>query len=80
MTCYSQINQGSWCQEWYETASRDAGRRARELRELGYRVVVEGLGEQVTRHGRVGMTLVDIRCGDGQTDTINLPVVSVCRG
>ncbi len=30
--------------------------------------------------GRVGMTLVDIRCGDGQTDTIDLPVVAICRG
>ena len=40
MRCYGQVNQGLWCQEHYETTSRDAGRRARQLRKAGYRVSV----------------------------------------
>lgn len=79
MTCHSQINQGRWCQEWYETASRDAGRRARQLRKLGYRVAVESMGTQVTSVGLVKMTLVDIRPDNGLDDTCDLPRVEISR-
>jgi len=79
MICYSQINQGTWCQEHYESASRDAGRRARQLRKLGYRVTVSGLGPQVTNVGLVRMTVVDIRPGTNH-DTQGLPEVRVERG
>jgi len=61
MTCYQRVSGNGWTQEWYETASRDAGKRARELRKEGYRVAVSGMGSQVTNVGRVNMTLVDIR-------------------
>lgn len=77
-TCYGQVNGGAWCQEWYETASRDAGRRARQLRAAGYRVTVEAMGEQVTSVGRVKMTVVDIRPGLND-DTTDLPPVRVER-
>lgn len=61
VTCYGEPVRGSdWQQEWYETASRHAGRRARQLRKLGLRVGVEGMGEQVTDVGRVRMTLLSI--------------------
>lgn len=72
--CLSQVNNGNWCQESYETASRDAGRRAKELRALGYKVTVCSLGMQVTRWGLVKLTMVDIRPGTKQ-DTQYLPTV-----
>lgn len=74
MTCYGQINGNGWTQEWYETSTRDAGKRARQLRKLGYRVTVSGQGSQVTNVGRVNMTLVDIRGDYGQMG--NLPEVT----
>ena len=74
--CHGQVNQGSWCQEWYETASRDAGKRARALRKVGYRVSVASMGSQVTDVGHIKMTLVDIRPGDN-ADTANLPEVKL---
>jgi len=61
MICYSRVGN----QEWYETASRDAGRRARELRALGYRVLVEAMGDQITRVGHVRMTLLTVLNDDG---------------
>ena len=76
--CYGQTNQGRWCQEWYETASRHAGRRARALRKAGYGVTTSAMGMQVTSVGRVKMTLVDIQPGQHE-DTMNLPAVNVER-
>lgn len=77
ITCYGQINGNGWTQEWYETSTRDAGKRARTLRQLGYRVTVSGQGSQVTSVGRVNMTLVDIR---GDYDQMsNLPEVKIVR-
>lgn len=72
MVCCGQVNSGSWCQETYETASRDAGRRARQLRAAGYHVTVASLGMQVTPLGLIRMTLVDIRPGSHE-DTFYLP-------
>ena len=78
MTCYGITGNADWCQEVYETASKDAGRRARELRKLGYDVRVGGLGWQVTRVGRVKMTLVHILPGEN-ADLCGLPEVELVR-
>jgi len=70
MTCHLRVGR----QEWYETASRDAGRRARQLRELGFSVSVCGMGSQVTSVGRVNMTLLTVH--DGDMDSIpSVPTV-----
>ena len=72
VTCYGQVNNGLWCQEWYETATQDAGRRARQLRKAGYHATSEAMGSQVTSVGRVRMSLVTIRPGSNP-DTFDLP-------
>ena len=74
--CMCQVNHGAWCQESYETASRDATRRARQLREAGYQVSVSSLGGQVTPLGVIRTTLVDIRPGKHE-DTFSLPPVEM---
>ena len=76
--CYGQVNHGLWCQEWYETSSRHARKRANELRKLGYRVSVSSMGDQITNVGRCKMTLVDIRPGMN-IDTAGLPDVRIER-
>lgn len=76
--CYGRTNAGSWAQEVYETASRDAGRRARELRRLGYGVSVGALGPQVTPVGTVRLTVVTIRPGVNET-TFGLPQVETVK-
>lgn len=77
MNCYGQINGNGWTQEWYETSSKDAGRRARELRKAGYRVSVSSQGNQITNVGSVKMTLVDIRGTYEQM--LDLPSVNIVR-
>lgn len=72
MTCYTQVNHGAWCQESYETASQDAGRRVRQLRRVGYTATSSPMGPQVTRVGTVRLTMVDIRPGRNG-DTFDLP-------
>jgi hypothetical protein len=69
------VNQGRWCQEWYETGTGEARRRARQLRALGYTVHVSAMGTQVTDLGLVKMTLVDVRANDARPDTLDLPEV-----
>lgn len=61
MTCYGRVGTTKWTQEWYETQSRDAAARARELRKLAYRVSVGSMGMQITPVGRVKMTLVSVQ-------------------
>ena len=78
ITCYGQVNAGRWCQEHYETASRNAAQRAKELRAAGYFVTVSSLGTQVTNVGYVKMTMVDVRPGR-HADTCELPAVKVVR-
>ena len=63
--CYGITRDRTWQQEWYETQSRDASRRARSLRKAGYRVNVEAMGSQVTQVGHVKMTLLTINGLDG---------------
>jgi len=74
MQCLGQTNNGDWCQESYETASRFAARRARQLRKLGYDVASESLGPQITHWGLVRVTLLTIRPGSNP-DTYGLPAV-----
>ena len=64
VTCYLLTQGGNWQQETYETASRDAGRRARQLRGLGYRVSVSPLGQQITQVGCIRLTLLTVRDAD----------------
>ena len=73
MICYSQVNAGHWCQEHYDSASRDAGRRVRQLRKAGWAARSVPLGVQVTPVGRVRMTMVDIRPTQEREDTFGLP-------
>lgn len=73
--CVGQVNQGSWCQEAYEAGSPGIRDRARELRRLGYHVLVVAMGlQQVTPLGRIGLTMLDIRPG-ANVDTCDLPPV-----
>lgn len=74
--CYLRTVGYGWAQEVYETASKDAVRRARQLRKAGYRVVVSPMGLQVTKVGLVKLTMVDIRGGD----TSNTPLDGVKVG
>lgn len=60
MRCYQRVVGRGFVTEWYETASRDAGKRARQLRKLGYTVSVSAMGMQVTPVGRVKMTLLSL--------------------
>jgi hypothetical protein len=75
INCLGQVNQGRWCQETYETASRDAGRRASQLRKAGYTVTVISMGSQVTPLGLIKLTMVDVRPG-ANADTCELPAVN----
>jgi hypothetical protein len=77
MRCYGIVGNERWRQEWYETASRDAPRRAKELRALGFRVSVIAMGCQLAGVGKVGLSLVNIRPGEGQTELGGLPKVEV---
>lgn len=71
--CYLQVNAGKWCQEHYCTKSRHAARRARQLRHAGFDVSCVRVGPQVTRYGRVDMTLVSIYPRDPKDTTDDLP-------
>jgi hypothetical protein len=60
MTCYLAVRTRNGQQESYESASRDAGRRVRQLRKLGYKAYSSPLGPQVTRVGIIRLTLVTV--------------------
>lgn len=72
--CYGQTGGNDWTQEYYETASRHAGVRARQLRKQGIKVAVEGMGASVTSVGLVKLTLLTI-----QASRYDLPQVRVER-
>ena len=74
MTRLSSTNTGRFSQETYETASRNAAKRSRQLRRLGYQVAVGPMGPQVTPLGIVKMTMVHILPGSN-ADTFCLPEV-----
>lgn len=70
--CYSQINAGTWCNEWYETSTKHGTQRARQLRRAGFSATCSAMGYQVTQHGRVRMSILHI--GPGRhADTLDLP-------
>ena len=71
VVCYGYVKGQGWTQEWYETKSRDAGRRAADLRLLGFRVRVSSMGTQVTKVGLVALTLVTVFSDE------NLPLVQI---
>lgn len=71
--CYGQTRCQNSVQEHYESASRHAGIRAKELRKAGFNVITSSLGLQVTNVGLVRMTMLTIS-GDG-----DLPEVTICR-
>ncbi len=72
IACCSQVNTGHWCQETYETAAREAGRRVRQLKRVGYEAYSDSLGPQVTPLGVIKLSIVSIRPGDNR-DTWGLP-------
>ena len=74
--CYGQVNSGNWAQEWYETTSRHARKRARILRKAGYTVTVSAIGPQLIGPRAVKMTLVNIRPGS-HDGTADLPYVRI---
>ena len=75
ITCYGQVIGRGFLNEWYETASRDAGRRAKVLRKAGFKASVCAMGTQVTNVGYVKMTLVSVHADDFE----GLPSVKVVR-
>lgn len=54
------VRTASCQQESYETASRSAAKRSRQLRKLGYQVTTSPMGLQVTPWGFVKLTMVTI--------------------
>lgn len=55
ITCYGRVVGRNFTQEWYETASRHAGRRARQLRKLGHQVSTDRSSVSINlRLSRVG--------------------------
>jgi hypothetical protein len=60
VTCYSKVRGWDWQQEIYESASRDAGRRAKQLRKLGFTITTSPMGLQVTRVGLVKLTMLNV--------------------
>jgi hypothetical protein len=72
--CYGQTFFHGHVQEFYETASKHAGIRARNLRKAGFNVRTAALGYQVTSVGTVKMTILNAA---GEMD--NLPAVRVER-
>jgi len=76
--CYGQTNTGNWCQEFYCTISRQARIRAKQLRDVGFKVITSSMGFQRTGAGTVKMTMLTINSGINK-DTFNLPYVQVER-
>lgn len=67
-------------QEHYESASRAAGKRARQLRKLGLKVIVSPLGSQVTSVGTVNMTMLTVSTADFRSpEPSDLPAVRMER-
>jgi len=75
MVCYLLVRGRNFQQETYETASRDARRRARELRAVGFHVSVSAMGTQVTSVGTVKLTMITIH-NPGDAEIPNPPVYS----
>ena len=74
ITCHGIVTGRTFRQEHFETASKDAGQRAKVLRKAGFNVDVSALGPQVTNVGIVKMTMVTI-----SNPNENVPEVNVVR-
>ena len=72
--CMLQVNQGSWCQESYETGSADLRDRTKSLRSKGFVIRLSSIGSQFTPWGRIRTTLVHIMPGRND-DTFGLPPI-----
>lgn len=72
--CYGQTLFPDCVQEVYETASYDAARRSKQLRQAGFRVISSPIGPQVTNVGVVRMTMLT-----AYGNLENLPIVNVER-
>lgn len=73
------VNNGDWCQESYETSSREAKLRAQQLRALGYTARCFPMGPQVTSYGTMQLTMVDVRPNEVHEDTLDIPPVETVR-
>src|SRR5713226_7846704 len=73
--CFVQTIGPGWTQESYETASRHAVERSKQLRLLVFTVTVSALGLQVTGVGLLKMSMVTINAGRDE-----LPTVKIERG
>lgn len=78
ITCYLQVRGRNGIQETYETSSRHAGQRARQLRKAGYRCSASALGLQVTAVGLIKLTVLNIFI-DRPEQHDDLPAVRVER-
>ena len=61
VTCYERTGGQDWVEEWYRTESRHAGRRASQLKKLGFRVQIIDAGSLITKFGFLNMTRVSVR-------------------
>lgn len=79
--CYgSPVVTRNSAQEWYESSSRDARRRAKQLRDLGYKVVCSSMGPQVGSDGTVVMTLLTVIAAPAGQEICDYPRPKViCR-
>jgi len=76
LKCWTQVHGRNFWQEWYDTSSGDARKRAGQCRTLGFKVFTE-TSRQVTPQGLVNMTLLNIVRTEAQPDYRNIPIVAV---
>lgn len=74
MAAFNEVHGRGWIQAWYETGSDEMKARASAARKLGYRVVSQAMGSQVTNVGRIRLSLLDIRPGrSGDSELEGVP-------
>ena len=74
MRCYGVTDGPGWRQEVYESSTREAGARVRQLKRAGIHATACPMGLQVTSVGMVRLTLVNIH---GDYDHIPMDGVEV---
>lgn len=75
----SIINQGNWAQVAVSTNAVGIRTAASILRRLGYRVKTFSMGMQVTEHGLLKMTMIDVRRGEKNEDTFEVTDILKCH-
>ena len=78
IVCLGQYYTHSSCSEVYETSTRQAGIRARQLRKLGFHTTTSAMGLQVTPLGLVKLTQVTVHSIGGR-DPRDVPQMIVTR-